>query len=294
MIPIILAAPAFAAPPSAAFDLSALDAKDWARLDALNLEKRVVLRLMQEGFAVVTPSAGPELLLRVTVTSHALELEGSAAWKTARREVELREESLAELHLEIAQKAVSLARAVLDAKPAPAARPSPELVVVAPPPSLTEPPRPAQAPRYLLGVHAGVLPRSGGTDLALGARARVGRALGFRGAVTLYVSRGTDITVLEARALAGIGYRFRPHERIDLEAGALIGGRFHTWFDATQPGLKVDFTAGLPLSITWWPHRSAGFTLEVTPGATTQALEHPGWARGPWSIEAVVALQVRW
>ncbi len=47
------------------------------RLDAVQLESRAVLRLVQEGFAVVGPTAQPDLTIRLSTSATALILETS-------------------------------------------------------------------------------------------------------------------------------------------------------------------------------------------------------------------------
>jgi len=58
-----------------AVDLSGLDAAAYRRVDAVGLETRAVLRLVQEGFAVVAPSGGPEITVRVKLSRDAVLLE---------------------------------------------------------------------------------------------------------------------------------------------------------------------------------------------------------------------------
>src|SRR5262245_7257380 len=53
------------APLTVAVDVSSLDARSFRELDALALEKAVMVRLVQDGFAVVSPSADPQVSVRV-------------------------------------------------------------------------------------------------------------------------------------------------------------------------------------------------------------------------------------
>jgi hypothetical protein len=47
--------------PTVAVDLATLDVVTYQELDGLSLEKRVVVRLVQEGFAVVAPTEQPDI-----------------------------------------------------------------------------------------------------------------------------------------------------------------------------------------------------------------------------------------
>jgi len=65
--------------PTVAVDFAALDEAAYRRLDALTLEQRVVLRLAQEGFAVVAPKGDPEILIRLRVLADRVVTEDAAA-----------------------------------------------------------------------------------------------------------------------------------------------------------------------------------------------------------------------
>lgn len=107
---VAVAAPAKPAPVTVAIDLAALDANAYRALDALSLEKRVVLRLIEDGFAVVAATAHPELVLRVSRTpaSVTVAIDGPLGART--RDIPHASEPLPELHLEVAQRASDLAR----------------------------------------------------------------------------------------------------------------------------------------------------------------------------------------
>ena len=54
--------------PSVGIDMTRLDAATYRRLDALTLERRLVVRLVQEGLAVVAPSQHPSLVVVLHAT----------------------------------------------------------------------------------------------------------------------------------------------------------------------------------------------------------------------------------
>lgn len=89
-----------------ALDLTTLDPGTYDQIAGLSLEKQVVLRLVQEGFAVVAASEQPAILITVRRTPRGLLIEARGPGESKSREVEHAGERHGELHLEIAHKVV--------------------------------------------------------------------------------------------------------------------------------------------------------------------------------------------
>jgi hypothetical protein len=95
---------------SIAVDLSALAPSTFAEIDGSRLEKEVVVRLVQDGFAVVAPSEHPTITIRLVTSDDGLLLETRGPAPPLRRPVPRSDDDPAEVRLEVAQKASDLAR----------------------------------------------------------------------------------------------------------------------------------------------------------------------------------------
>src|SRR5262245_50425020 len=99
-------------PTTVAVDVAALDEEAYRQINALALEQQVLLRLAQEGFAVVVQSASPQILIRLQVLPDRIVVVDVADPARRSRVVMTGGEPVRELtHLEVAQKIVELARA---------------------------------------------------------------------------------------------------------------------------------------------------------------------------------------
>ena len=278
--------------PTVAVDFAALDEAAYRLLGALALEQRVVLRLAQEGFAVVARPAEPAILIRLRVLADRVVIEDAAAPSARRREVMTVDEPVRELtHLEIAQKIVELARASGALLPPP--RPVPPAVIV-----LQAPAPPARAWEWELGGGGGGLVRAGGADAQVGLDARVGRPLGFglRAAAIFTAASAGAVAAREGQLQVGVGHRLRVAGAVELEVALLAGGLIHhyTLADATAAspsGTRPDVLASLPLiaSVWGWQH-ALGLAVRVAPGLCGRSREHtvdgqPLWQRGALRLE---------
>src|SRR5262245_46553680 len=100
--------------PTVAVDLTQLDAHTYTQLDGLALEKRIVMRLVQEEFAVVTAVAQPDVLVVIRLEGTSLVLEARGPASAERRLVlALGPAATPELHLEITHRILGLVRANL-------------------------------------------------------------------------------------------------------------------------------------------------------------------------------------
>src|SRR5689334_20154804 len=84
-------------PITVALELGGLDSETYDQLDGLALEKRVVLRLVQEGFAAVSPKAQPTILISLVKTAEGLVLEADSNGQHRSRPIPRGNEPLAAL-----------------------------------------------------------------------------------------------------------------------------------------------------------------------------------------------------
>jgi hypothetical protein len=275
----LFCAAAQAQSPTVAIDLGGLDAAAYRRLEAVDLESRAVLRLVQEGFAVVSPSARPELTIRISATDTEIRLEVGSGPSARSRTVPIGDEARRELHFEVAQKVVDLAR---EAGPAPLA-PSPPPVAAHPPPAAW--------------VSGGMVVRGGQVDplVQIEVRLPFSERLGVDLAIGMVGSGGTGIAVLEPQLLAGIGYRVSLGKQLFLGASLRAGAALHVYSldDPTAvdlSGSRIDFLCSAPLSLLWNPNGGLLLGLQLAPGLLSRTREHtrgglPIWHRDAFRLE---------
>jgi hypothetical protein len=111
---VVLTATAHAIPPTVSVDASALPAKLFRRLDGAGLERRVIVRLVQDGFAVVRPAANPAIHVELRGEGSLVRIEVTRGANREVRRVRITGIRRAELHLEIAQKVAELVRSVAE------------------------------------------------------------------------------------------------------------------------------------------------------------------------------------
>ncbi len=284
-----------ATPHSVAVDLSALDRQSYQELDAVSLERGVVVRLVQEGFAVVGPAAAPDV--RITVSRRGRGVVLGAAGLTA--QVELEPRRLREFHLEVSQKAVELARAAAATLPEPAPAPA---AAVAPPSAEPAPPLPPLAPpSWNVLAAAGALFRAPGTDLrvALAARWAATERLGVHVELGLSPVPGARLSAYDGTLAVGPGLQlvtggFR------LELGLSLGAMLHVFTvpvdGVVEPlGSRVDFLARPFLRGTLNPVGGLLVWLQLGAGLTSRAREHrlsgvPVYARGALWLDGVIGV----
>ncbi len=273
-----------------ALDLRGLNEAIWWRIDGVTLESRAVTRLLQEGFSVVPPDAPADVRIRAQVQKEVLILESIQSPVAGRRTVQLRGPS-SELHLEVAQKIVDLARASSRAA-----------VVVPVEPIVAKPvePPPAAAPvenaaRWGVGVVASTLLRPGGVDglALLEVTQRSGGTLlaATAGGGSM---NGRDIQVFEAQLQLGAGLVFPVGARWELGAGLNVGALLHRFAvtgASVQPdGVRVDFLATVPLVLQLRVVGPLTVGLRVAPGFSSRGRQHLDgevelWQRGAFRLE---------
>ena len=280
LLALVVSSFASAAPTTVALDVSTVDAAAFEALDGVALEKTATVRLVQEGFAVIAPTASPDVLVAVSVSAEprSIVLSGKGPGGAGSRSIPWGNETQAELHLEVTQKLVELTRVVARA---------PVVAVVEP---VVEP----QPSRWHLGGAGGVLLREGGVDglgvalLRWGDRLRVAADLGVGG------SRGAGIGVIETTLAAGVAYALK-FDRWRLEAAVLVGALLHLWsLDTSTSGVRVSALVNVPLQASFAVTPVVNVGLRVAPG-WSGAREHVSgdtvlWARGALRLETLAVI----
>ncbi len=269
-------------PITVAVDFSQLPEATWTELEVLTLEKKVLVRLVQEGFAVMAKDAGAVVRLSVSRRENTLVLTALSRAHEETSEVPLGAESIGELHLELAQRLTLLAQ-----RCAPTAEEAP--VKAAAPPAPTPPP--ARAKGLTLSGSMGFLIRAGGTDPIVRAAVRFGGTIGGEVTVGLVVSAVTGLTVFEVPVLAAFSLHFELGRGFAFEASLAAGVFVHTFVlaDTTlanRLGVRADAMASLPLTLTFSPLSWGGIGLRVAPSVVSGVHDQAGWSRGPLSVEA--------
>lgn len=276
---------------SVSVDVSQLDENTYERMDALSLEHKVIVRLIQEGFAVVATSEKPHI--RVTyLASEGLIINVQAGDTNLERAVGISSDpGLDALHLEVAQKTVELVRqmpAPTSATPATPNTPVPvpaEVVAI-------EPESPPHRP-LLLGAMAGFVFR-GESDLQLGLQLAYpfANALAFTGTVNFVPASSPDIDVFEWQAQAGLSWTVLVTNPWRLEVGISGGVLVHHFSLPNDSGTRVSALVTIPLSITRTLKQGPTLGVRLAPGFTPESREHTAgglqlWQRSGARLEVV-------
>jgi hypothetical protein len=267
-----------------AVDVQGVDERSYQELDLLALQRKLTLRLTQEGYAVVAPSRSPlvHVELRVEGGNLALSVRGTGKART----VERGSGELSAFHLEALHRVMALCREAERALPRPTSRPTSRPAsqptsrpVPRPAPRPPPPPRRTdEVPWHLELALGGVaLYRPGGVDPMARGSGRIGifRGLGLRGALLLAANLGSNVTVLELGFQAGLSWRFLLSPSLHLEPGILAGVMQHTSRVVGQSWeLDWDFIGNLSLELGWRIHRYLGLRLWLSPGVTARSWTH--------------------
>ncbi len=115
------APPAATIPRTVGVDMSRLTEHDFDHFDAAQLERRLVARLVQDGFAVVAATERPDTLVVVTAESDSIMLDVRGEHGSRSRAIADAGQERDALHQEIAQKCSAMVHAT--SEPAPPAKP---------------------------------------------------------------------------------------------------------------------------------------------------------------------------
>ncbi len=276
-----------------AVDLSSLDTTSYRELDGLALEKRIVLRFIQEGFAVVGVDEHPDIVVAIRLTGTSVILEARSAQGIRSREIARQEDSLTELHLEITQKAAELVRSI------PMGAPIERVARV------VEIPNSAEPWRLEPSAAVDVVWRAGGFDVAPRVGVRFGAEFaGVATAAVAPVSSGPGISVEEWQPQLGATYRLRLGTMTAVEAGVL-GGVLVEHYSVSDPmaqnqrGTVVDLVGSVPVSVSLAPAAHWLLSLRLAPGLASEGRRHTFdgttiWERGAFRMEAGIGGAFRW
>lgn len=281
---------------SVSFDLRSLSEQDYRRWDGVELERKVALRLIQEGFAVVSPRSPAQLRLRASRTPEGLLLEATGPRQRVEQAVRVGRGSLAELHLEVAQKLSEMTRAVQPEPEPPPPEPEPEPVLPPPVEVAAAPWHPALD----LSLGLGTLWRGSGMDPLLLLSARRGLAsFGMEVEAGLGVSREAALSVFEAQGGAFFSYRRSVAERLQLEPGVGAGLVVHAFrlkddWVTGQTGTQVSPAGWARMKLRWRFTERLAAELRVALGLL-RPVTHVSeggtlWSRGGARLETGVAL----
>jgi hypothetical protein len=296
---------------SIAFDLRGLSTEDYRRIDGLGLERKVALRLVQEGFAVVASDREPDAIVRASVVPEGLELRANSGTSSLRLTVAM-DGPAAEWQLEVAHKVSEMARTLALTKrvePEPSSAPTHEAPPMPAPITSTRPRAPPAASvpegstrpeaRWEVGLGAGVVVREGGSDPLVGVT-----AISSLGRLRLHLevlgasSQGTGIEIWEGQGSAGVGFALVDGAvgvELGLAAGAVIqhfslASRWAT----ERAGTRASPAFWVPLYARWAASRH--LVLSVRPAAgLSRSPAHASegetlWSRGSVRLELVGAL----
>jgi hypothetical protein len=246
--------------PSVGVDLSRLDCE--RACDAAALEQALVIRLLQEGFAINPLTGDPAIVVAIAGRDHELVLSAKSAYLERSRTIDTAGSSGAQLHLELVQRAVELARLAREAMP-----PSPQVPHHEPETRVAlqrAVMAPRRAPRWQLGADVGVV-SSREVETSLHARYAIGYGFGaaLRGST---VQRDAPaIEVGEQDLLVGASYEWPIMNVLALDVAVLAGIRRHH-FELALPlaertGTRFDGAMAMPLRVSLRPWQA--FELSV-------------------------------
>jgi hypothetical protein len=312
-IALVLCESLRAAATTVALDLSALDPAAFKLLDGVALEGHVLARLVHEGFTVMEPAGRPQVTLSIIAADKGFVIEAhDVAGGVARREVARAGAPLVELHLEIAQKAVTLARGAEKQLPVsvPVISPAPPdgranvATTTAPSgaPAVSGAAEAHASPRRVRGeaaVGADLLAREGGIDpmVHLAGRLGIGRGLGLHVVTAVVPSSGPAIHIVEWQVQVGAGWRLAPSRRLAFEISALAGVLLHHYEGSAGgdhgnlPGFVGSLTSLFEIELA----RHLAVQIRFAPGVTDTPRTHLAgseilWHRGQLQIQAGAGL----
>jgi hypothetical protein len=289
---------------SVSVDLRALSDDDYRQLDGLALERKLALRLVQEGFAVVSPDnpvAHVHVHVRVSRAADLLAVTATSRASALEQTVRLDAASLAELHLEIAQKVSELTRA-LEVRSRTERAQAPE-TATPPPPAAAAAPAPRDS-RFDLTLGAAAASQRVAVDplLLLAGRLRLNRlGLDVELGGTRSGGSGAAVAVRDVRAAVGLGYHISFARRLQLEPGVAFGIVLHAYEVPDRFANARNGTLVAPVGLARLRGRwafAARFALELRLAlALTRSIAHVSqgerlWHRGP--VRAETGLGLTW
>jgi hypothetical protein len=249
-------------------DLSSLNDNPTVKVDAPGLETQLVVRLLQEGFAVHPRGTPATLKMKITSAPPQLRVVATCGDRSREAAIVPGNESLAEIQLEVIQKAAELVRALmeqcLNAPPPPSPPPPPPQALEPKPPSVDQlPPLPGPPSAIVVDARLEL-----GFEIPTGEYIQAGLRVGEDWAghlvagVLLPPNQALDWT-LEM----GVGYRRTFHPRFDIEPFLLAGVLTY----GPLPAASILFTTGVLLRI---------FISQRVLGGFRTAMDFAPWLTG--------------
>lgn len=270
-----------AAPTTVAVDLGGIDAATFRQIDGLDLEKRVLVRLVEDGFATVANKAGPELT--IVIRSAGADIVIAETTIGLRATVAGAGLTTDELHLAVAQHAAELARSARQTLLLRPGRAAPALVVFA-------------------GTAACYRPSAVDLHSELGTGLRVDRW--FPHVVAGFIPASVPgLHIFEIEAQFGLGWETAWSRRWTVQIASRLGMLAHH-FDGDEErllersGTRFDVLATVGAMARWRPWRQVSFGVELVAGVTSAAYRHDidgvtVWWRGAERAQAGVSLEWR-
>lgn len=270
-----------AAPTTVAVDLGGIDAATFREIDGLDLERRVLVRLVEDGFATMADKAGPELT--IVIRSVGPDIVIAETTFHLRAVVAATGLTTDELHLAVAQQAAELARRARQA--------------------LLLRPRPS-APALAVFAGTAACYRSSAVDMHDEIGAGVRGARWFPHVVVGFMPASVPgLHVYEVEAQVGLGWDTALSPRWAVQIAPRIGARAHHFAGnearLLEPsGTRFDALATLEAMLRWRPWTSISLGVELVAGATSAAYRHEIngatiWWRGAGRAQAGVTLEWR-
>lgn len=289
-------------------DMSQLDEATYHRLDGENLEKSVVVRLVQDGFALVSVTEAPHVKVKY-LRGEALHILASTADKTVVEEVSLVDLANQEaLHLEIAQRTVELVRQLVPASSADVAQPqqqgtvpnnaAPAIDQVNATKSTEEPASDWQA-RFELSASGGMAHRGKVDPLfGVGLRAQFSRPLALTARLALVPASSDAVDVFEWQPQVGLAWSPLHTQDWRLSLGLEVGALFHHFTFERDSGTRVDVLVSLPLALHWFVSESFAIGLRIAGGLSEESREHQWmdavvWERSNLRFETALELALQ-
>lgn len=153
-----------------------------------------------------------------------------------------------------------------------------------------------------LGARTGIYGRVTAADAAVGTSLGVGREPG-PGAlfdVLIVPTSAPDISIFETSVSGGLGWAIGLSRTVALQLQGLGGVQIHRFRQrGADPGVRVDWTAELPVGVSLRVARGLQIDLMVRAGRSGREREHRVddvvvWSRSAWRIGGSVGLSYGW
>lgn len=249
-----------ASPTTLLIEVVSMDDAAWKRLGLLELQKRVVLRAIEEGFAVVGRGQDPQISARVSGNATGIVLTVYSAKGERTTHVAYNDEPLESFHLATMHRLLELVRELRPEVPAepfvmperPVAEPVRDITID----RMPEPRREPYALRPRLGAGAGVAVRGAASPLLrLDFKVDVvPRWLSAGIEVLGTASSASDVVIREGATLGGLYVRLPtpPGNTMHAELGLAAGAWHHTYsFEDGGRHYKADVAAAASLTFAF-------------------------------------------